>query len=493
MFDDDPKPVGLEDDVAFETSLLDEGDLSQLPEAELIESSDEVGGSSIIQPHWVGKRFGRFRLKSLLGEGSMGRIILAEDVNLHRNVALKILRKRIRGMESADAVQQFLREARAAAQIDHPNVVRIYEINEHDGWWYIAMELVEGETLAKVIRATGALPAQRACPIIADAASALVIAHEMGIVHHDIKPSNLIITRRGRCKVTDFGLVRMDVRADPFDVHQKSVGTPKFMAPEVIRRRDQTTAVDIYSLGATLYFALTGWPPFQGTKTREILRKHLRDPAPDVRELAPDCPDSLAELIARMLEKAPTDRPTAEEVAAVLNAEAIDGRNDDWSWQGNLDTATATGRTSRTDVSSVEDLPTVHLSGPVGWTGRKLSLLIGGALALIAIVLAIAFWPGNTNPPTATSTDWSELFPLAPSTYGERATGDWPVVPAREGPPSFSWKTNPPAGVVYVADVNGRYYYKPGDSRAENIPAHRAKFFYTDAEAEQSKWEAAPD
>lgn len=505
MFEDHAKPVGLEDEVAFETSLLDDADLSQLPEAELLDPSEEVGGSEIIQPNWVGKRFGRFKLQSMLGEGSMGRIILAEDVNLQRSVAIKVLRKRIRGMEESEAVKQFLREARAAAQIDHPNVVRIYEINEHDGWWYIAMELVEGETLAKVIRATGSLSPQRACPIIADAAAALEVAHDMGIVHHDIKPSNLLITRRGRCKITDFGLVRMDVRADPFDVHTKSVGTPRFMAPEVIRRRDQTTAVDIYSLGATLYFALTGWSPFDGKTTREILRQHLRSPAPDIREHVADCSDSLAELVARMLEKDPADRPTAEEVSAALNAEAIDSRNDsgkeDWSWHSGINLADIEERTSddshssSTGSTSAQDLPTVHLTGKQVGLNRNVGYLIAGTIAVIVAVLAAVFWPKPLSQlePAPPTSGWLELYPNAPTTYGTRDLGDVPAALPQEVP-AFSWLNhNPPADALFVAAKQGRFFYRVNNPRAALIHFDNVTYFKTADDIDQTVWRPAPE
>ena len=124
----------------------------------------------------------------------MGMVIQALDIHLQRLVALKVLRKRIAGLDEAKRVEQFLREARGAALIEHPNVVRIYEINQHAGWWYIAMEMVDGENMKQVVSAIGRLPPDRACPLIADAATALAVAHELAIIHRDVKPTNLMIT-----------------------------------------------------------------------------------------------------------------------------------------------------------------------------------------------------------------------------------------------------------------------------------------------------------
>ncbi|MHC4751277.1 MAG: serine/threonine-protein kinase, partial [Planctomycetota bacterium] len=246
---------GPTDDAEFEASLVSDID------ADLIEAETEIVEPQVVprppaqvakQPPWVGKVLGHFKLLRLIGEGKMGRVIQAQDVNLQRIVALKVLCKRLAGTDVQGYVNQFLREARAAAQIEHPNVVRVYEINQHDGWWYIAMEMLDAGNLRQVVKAAGPLSVPRACALIADAATGLAAAHQLGIIHRDIKPANLMLTRHGRCKLTDFGLVRLDDPNDPFDFTRRTVGSPAFMAPEIILRREQTPAIDIYSLGATL-------------------------------------------------------------------------------------------------------------------------------------------------------------------------------------------------------------------------------------------------
>ncbi|TFG46087.1 MAG: serine/threonine protein kinase, partial [Candidatus Brocadiia bacterium] len=251
----------------FEASLA-EGIDAELSEAETavvepVQADDKKSEaaqspSSAIEPlkgrpSWSGKILGHFKLLRLIGEGKMGRVIQAEDINLKRIVALKILNKRIPGIDDHESINQFLREARAASQIEHPNVVRIFEINNHQGWWYIAMELLE-ENLRRIIDAAGPLSPIRASAFIADAATGLAVAHELGIIHRDIKPTNLMLNRHGRCKLTDFGLVRLDDPNDPFDFTDKAVGSPHFIAPEMIERRHQSPAIDIYSLGATMYY-----------------------------------------------------------------------------------------------------------------------------------------------------------------------------------------------------------------------------------------------
>ncbi|MHC4187767.1 MAG: serine/threonine-protein kinase, partial [Planctomycetota bacterium] len=308
---------GLIDEAEFEASLIADID-SEIVSAETeimdtlkIRTEKTKLPSEKLQPAWVGKRLGNFKLLRLIGEGKMGRVIQAQDINLQRIVALKILNKRIPGVDDQQRVLQFLREARAAARLEHPNVVRIYEINQHDGWWYIAMEMLEGKNLRTIVKATGPLDQPRACTLIADASNALAAAHELGIIHRDIKPTNLMLTRSGRCKLTDFGLVRLDDPNDPFDFTDKAVGSPQFMPPEMINRENQTPAIDIYSLGATLYYALTAKPPYTGKDIEEILKKHINQPVPDLAAKLPESSPSLVELIKRMMAKDPEDRPSA--------------------------------------------------------------------------------------------------------------------------------------------------------------------------------------
>ena len=317
------------------------------------------GDTSSSRPPWVGRILGHFKLQRLLGQGAMGMVVQAQDINLRRIVALKILRKRIHGVDEQSSVLQFLREARAAAQLEHPNVVRVYEINQHRGWWYIAYELIEGGNLKSIVKTFGPLPPRRACLMIADAATALAAAQDVGIIHRDIKPSNLMFARTGRCKIMDFGLVRLTDSADPVDFTDKSVGTPQYMPPEVIRRQPLTPMADIYSLGATLYFALTGQPPFLGKTVQEIIGHHVHTLAPGLLDKVPACSPMLARLVARMLAKNPADRPTASQVAATLRTESVALSADPTT--SNMSTgsfiALATGEAGRLESSGPSSAP----------------------------------------------------------------------------------------------------------------------------------------
>ena len=278
------------------------------------------------QPRWLGKRVGRFRLISLIGKGAYGRVFLGEDVDLHRRVALKVLTadatvKSARAAgETMDsdalkeaarhAVDRMIREARAAAAIEHPNVVQIYEVGRIDGTGlggFIAMELLEGGTLHDLVRAAGPMDVARACSLVADAADALQFAHEMGVVHRDVKPANLMLSRPGRCKVADFGLAWVD---DPQEGghHMPIAGTAHYMAPEVIYGSLPDPRSDQYSLAATTYMLLTGRPPFGGSDRRQVLEAHLSAPVPDLLALRPDLDPRLGEVIARAMAKDPGDR-----------------------------------------------------------------------------------------------------------------------------------------------------------------------------------------
>ena len=164
------------------------------------QSKPKATPPSRIQPPWIGKLLGHFKLLLLIGKGKMGRVIQAQDINLQRIVALKVLHKRIPGIDKRQQVHQFLREARGAAQIEHPNVVRIYEISEHEGWWYIAMEMLEGGNLREVVKAAGPLSAPRACALVADAAAALAVALAPRGLVDGVRTRGSFRTRLARCR-----------------------------------------------------------------------------------------------------------------------------------------------------------------------------------------------------------------------------------------------------------------------------------------------------
>ncbi|QNN21947.1 serine/threonine protein kinase [Planctomycetales bacterium ZRK34] len=465
--------LGLVDDESFHASLTSDS-LTPEDTVQLDAEPPAAAPSPSNQPAWIGKRMGRFKLLCLLGEGAMGRVVQAMDVNLRRIVALKILRKRVVGIDQEHAVEQFLREARAAAAIEHPNIVRVYEINEHAGWWYIAMEMVEGGTLRDLVKAGGAMSVARVCPLIADAALALAVAHQRGIIHRDIKPNNLMITRDGRCKISDFGLVRYEDPNDPFDFTNKSVGTPRYMAPEVIRQKPPTSAIDIYSLGATLYYGLTGRSPFTGSTISEICQHHLHSPPPDLRDVIPDTPATLSNLVRRMLAKEPADRPSAADVASLLRAEVIELRPD-------ASGSFAMGSTIiRAPLEAESEPPATRIFQHEGRRRRVLVTLIGILAVLIAASSAVL-----VSRHSGQARNLAEFYPSAPLTYGLREVGaEPPKAAAPDQPPAFSWVgvVQPPEAAKFVASRRGLHYWPIDAAEAKLIRADLVTF-YNSAEA----------
>jgi len=497
--DPDKEHDGSSEDDEFEASLISDID-PDLTDAEtqIVEPAEAPPSRKeetppARQPPWAGQILGHFKLLRLLGEGKMGRVIQAKDINLHRIVALKILRKRIPWLQDAERVRQFLQEARAAAQIEHPNVVHIYEISQHDGWWYIAMEMLEGDNLRRLVNAAGPLPVHRACQLLSDAAAALAVAHDIGIIHRDIKPSNLMLTRQGRCKVTDFGLVRLDDPNDPFDLKGKIVGSPQYIAPEVITRGRQTPAIDIYSLGATLYYALTGKPPYAGGKLGEILKRHVDAPVPDIRKVLPECSAALATLIRRAMAKDPAKRPTATDFASALRSEVIM-----WQSEGS-GTATFGGSGLVTGRPTAAPAPQPPDEARPGGTLRlaiqglkprwawALAAILGG-IAVAAVLLFSFLGPGDKPAPEQRPdiVDFAEYFPAAPETYGVLPPGAIAesVSEAADEPAAFSWVGKvDTTGYRFAASKSGRYFYPIDAPAAALIRIENLVTYKTEAEA----------
>ena len=346
----DRDAMGFEKDADFEASLVDDQKpgLDQTAPLGLASSSAAMGASPASAPaagerlstpgagegrgvpdsppesKWIGKRLSHFRIMRVLGQGTMGVVFQVEDIYLKRIAALKVLRRKIQDQKQVSQVDRFLWEARAAASLDHPNIAQVYEINQHEGWWFIAMEFLEGSSLQHMLNQTGPMQAGRAALMIADAARGLAAAHEAGVIHRDIKPANLMLTRRGRCKVVDFGLVKLDSAENPFQDDESILGTPFYIPPEVVQRRGASTASDVYSLGATLFMLMTGSPPFRGTDIKQVMRQHVEAEPPDLRSVLPGVSASLAVLVREALSKIPERRPSAEAFAAGLQAEVTE-------------------------------------------------------------------------------------------------------------------------------------------------------------------------
>jgi serine/threonine protein kinase len=272
--------------------------------------SESSTNSKQAAPKWLGKRLGRFRLQALIGQGAMGRVFRADDTTLQRRVALKIIALYDRTGQINPFAERFVNEARAAAALEHPHIVQIYEAGEAGKVCYIAMELVEGGSLAELVDASGPMDLHRACQLTAEAGEALAAAHAVGVIHRDVKPANLMLSRHGRCKVTDFGLAMFegDITEAGITERNRRVGTALFVAPEVIRGVCADEMSDMYSLGATLFYLLTGRPPYVAEGRADTMRAHLEQPVPDVRAFRPEVPIGLVQAITRVLDKDPGRR-----------------------------------------------------------------------------------------------------------------------------------------------------------------------------------------
>ncbi len=257
-------------------------------------------------PTLSGSAIGPYRLMGILGTGGMGRVYLAEDTRLGRKVALKLLPPGLAG--DVQLRSRLVREARLAAALDHPNVCTIYEVGEDGPHCFIAMQYVTGQTLKQSIGGRP-LAIETMLPLILQVADGLSAAHALGIIHRDIKPANIVVTPGGQAKVLDFGLAKaLDDRDSDVTRTIGVAGTPAYMSPEQARGSHLDHRTDIFSLGAVLYEMATGRPPFRGESVRETLQAVVERPQVPARQLNPDVPPGLSEVIDRALAKDPRDR-----------------------------------------------------------------------------------------------------------------------------------------------------------------------------------------
>ncbi len=269
-----------------------------------------------------GTKLGLYQIQSPLGAGGMGEVYRATDTKLGRDVALKVLPAEM--AQDPERLARFRREAKALAQLDHPNIVTIYSVEESDGVHFLTMQLVQGHALDRLICA-GGLPLEQIVEIASALGDALAAAHEKGIVHRDLKPANVMVSNEGRVKVLDFGLAK-DIRAaNVSDATMSSegrtqigvvMGTPAYMSPEQTSGRLLDHRSDIFSLGVLLHEMATGRRPFEGSSSAELVSAILRDDPPSVTESRPDLPSDLARIVRRCLEKDPRHRlQTARDVS----------------------------------------------------------------------------------------------------------------------------------------------------------------------------------
>ncbi len=267
-------------------------------------------------------QLGGYRLIRELGRGGLGIVYLAKQLSLNRNVALKLVQSRI--ASSPSAISRFIREAYAAAQLVHHNIVQVYDLGQEGGTNFFSMEFVQGKNLSELVRERGTIPPREAAGYILQAARGLKFVHHQGMVHRDIKPANLMLDHHGVIKVADLGLVKIpaaaDDNADAAGSGSQSgsveltgagatMGTANYISPEQATASAEVDhRADIYSLGCTLFALIAGKPPFKGSSADDVIEKHRTLPAPRLESLVPAVDKSLGDIVARMLEKSPEQR-----------------------------------------------------------------------------------------------------------------------------------------------------------------------------------------
>ena len=332
-------------------------------------------------PLSAGDQLGPYKILASIGAGGMGEVYRAQDTKLGRDVALKVLPAEM--AHDPERLARFHREAKALAQLDHPNIVTIHSVEECNGVHFLTMQLVEGRSLDRVIPASG-LPLEQIVEIARALGDALAVAHDKGIVHRDLKPGNVMVTNEGHVKVLDFGLAK-DVRAaNGGDLTLTSdsqtqigvvMGTPAYMSPEQTAGRLLDHRTDIFSLGVVLHEMATGRRPFEGTSSAELVSAILRDTPPSVTDARPDLPSDLARIIRRCLEKDPSHR--------VQTARDVSNEFRDLARQTSQKLAAATTSTSSSRAVPAADSGIPHADEVSGVKRHAIALTIAAILLVI--------------------------------------------------------------------------------------------------------------
>jgi streptogramin lyase/predicted Ser/Thr protein kinase len=352
----------------------------------------------------AGDVFAGYRVTGVAGRGGMGVVYEAQQLDLQRPVALKLIATPLARDEAFR--ERFVRESRAAAAIDHPNVIPVYSAGEDDGRLYLAMRFVDGEDLRSLVQREGPLEPARAASIIAQIANALDAAHARGLVHRDIKPANVLLDRN-HAYLTDFGLTKRLTGETTMTGSGRWVGTLGYIAPEQIRGEGVDARADVYALGCLLFYVLTGVAPYRRDSDEATLYAHLNDAPPDARALAPEVPEALADVVSRALEKDPDDRylsagdlgraalaavgdgpaPPPERVVARGAAAPGGFADDETAVPGGGPGARSATPTAPTALAPAAGGAPPRSAGARTWITPVLALLAGAAIVVVAVVL----------------------------------------------------------------------------------------------------------
>ena len=418
----------------------------------------------------------RYRLLSQIAAGGMAVVYKAQDMLLNRVVAVKVLRESFAADPTFQA--RFQREAQAAANLSHVNIVTVYDVGHDAGRYYIVMEYVDGQDLKQIIRVEAPLPIQRAVDITVQMCAALGAAHRAGLVHCDVKPQNVLVTSDGRVKVTDFGIARVLSQASTH-ITDTVWGTPHYISPEQAAGESPTPASDVYAVGVVLYEMLAGRLPFEGETHTQLALAHMRDEPPPLASFNPAVPPHIDQIVHKVMSKEPSARyRSADQLATIL----IEYRHvADQSTGFQPPTRPLTGQTV-TRAPIREATPAQGQADGFDWLGWIL-----GGLAAIALIGLIPLWlivfraysapaPTPTLPPSGTSPPGPTVPPgadrvIVPSLVGltrEQAVAQLSEAGLRvvEGAPHFSAEA--PAGSV-IEQVPGADELVPRNSIVQII------------------------
>lgn len=374
--------------------------------------STEAGA---LPPGVLPRMFGEYTLLEEIARGGMGVVYKAKDPSLGRVVALKMI---LEGeLAASKAVERFYQEARAAAALDHPNIVPIYDIGQHEGRHYFTMAFIEGGNLKSWLREKGPLAEDAATALMADIADGVAFAHERGMIHRDLKPDNILLDLQGRPRITDFGLAKIVSENAGLTATGVLLGTPAYMSPEQALggKRIIGPPSDVYALGGILYFLLTGRAPFQGDSITEVLYQVVQAPPDPLRQLNPQVSPRVEAICLKCLEKEPADRyPSAAALAQDLRADRL-----------------SPAREVLFNVPSPPQEAALKNAATPGWQvkppvpqpppPRRSLPLLWGALGAVAagVLIALGAWlagagvPGQSSSPPGSGTTAQEAKPTS--------------------------------------------------------------------------------
>jgi eukaryotic-like serine/threonine-protein kinase len=331
----------------------------------------------------VNKQIGGYKLIRRIGEGGMGEVYLAEQLTMHRTVALKILHNK--WADDEEFRKRFLLEARAAGKLNHQNLIQVYDVNKYQGKYYFSMEFIDGVTVEDLIRHEGALPVEKVINICMQVCQALKYLATHNIVHRDIKPANIMVTKDGTVKLGDFGFIQ-SVWDSELMQEGTTIGTPDYISPEQARgERNLDVRSDMYSLGASLFHMLTSKTLFQGSCSK-VMRDHIETVPPKLDDLRKDLPKDLVRMLTKMTAKQPIDRyQTPDEVIKDMEMLRID--------VAHMEGAIPSSRSQILNVLSAEKQRISTLERALAGKGQTITLLL--VVAGIGWILAagcFAMW-----------------------------------------------------------------------------------------------------